>query len=116
MENLLRELYASGFHIVPEGEEWVASTIRTEPVRSDTYEGAVKLAYAALQEAKGVTTIHEFTAIVRYNRGLGIEYKNLPTIQATNADEARAIAAISAEKIVGGPKVDIREVRVKLKG
>lgn len=116
MENLLRELYAYGFHIVPEGNEWVASTIRTEPIRSDTYEGAVKLAYAALQESKGVTTIQEFTAIVRYNRGLGIEYKNLPTIQAINLDEAKAIATINADKIVGGPGVDIREVRVKPKG
>jgi len=94
MENLLQELIAKGH----------------------TFEEAVEMVYEAIQRAKSQNAVGEFTAIVRYSRGLGIEYKNLPVIQANNIEEAQMKAAEAAEKILGGPGVDIREVRVRPKG
>jgi hypothetical protein len=94
MENLLQELIAKGH----------------------SFEEAVEIVYRALQDAKTKKpVIGEFVAIVRYDRGLGIEYKNLPVIQATTIEEARAEATEIAEKILGGPGVDIREVKVRPK-
>lgn len=94
MENMLQELIAKGH----------------------SFEEAVEIVYKALQESKSRPVVGEFIAIVRYNRGLGIEYKNLPVIQATSIEEAKLQAAEDAERIVGGPGVDIREVRVRPKG
>ncbi len=94
MENLIQELIAKGH----------------------SFEEAIEIVYHSLQESKAKQAISgEFYAIVRFNRGLGIEYKNLPVIQATTIEEAKMKATEIAEKIVGGPGVDIREVRVRPK-
>lgn len=97
MENLLQELIAKGH----------------------TFEEAVEIVYKALQEAKArpQPELVEFTAIVRYNRGLGIEYRNLSSIYAMTMDEARTMAWKEAEKVLGDEeKVTIHEVRVRPKG
>jgi len=94
MENLLRELIEKGH----------------------SFEEAVEIVYKAMQEAKARPAISEFVAIVRYSRGLGIEYKTLPIIYANDIEEAKVMATSEAERIVGGPRVDIREVKVRPKG
>jgi hypothetical protein len=52
---------------------------------------------------------NKFSVIVRYDRGLGIEYKNLPDIEARTLEEARLLAQTEAEKLVQ----NIKEIRVR---
>jgi hypothetical protein len=54
----------------------------------------------------------EWQTIIRYNKGLGIEYKNLPVIFASTKEDAKVIAEQEAEKILGN---SIIEVKVKPK-
>jgi len=56
-----------------------------------------------------------WSAIVRFNRGLGIEYKNLPDIQANSHEEATQKAEIEAQKMLKEPKLIILEIKVRLK-
>lgn len=98
MENLFQELIAKGH----------------------TFEEAVEIVYKALQESKSrpqVVGLTEFTAIVRYNRGLGVEYRNLSNVHAFGIEEAKEKAWKEAEKVLSDEKaLTIHEVRVRPKG
>lgn len=50
----------------------------------------------------------EWKAIVRYNRGLGIEYKTLKTINALSFEEAKKEALKEAEKVVGEHIIEVK--------
>lgn len=123
MEIILRDLIANGFVIRPQGEQWLVeklplpdSSWRLEPVTCTNYEEAVCLASQMLQDKKNETPLLEWTATVRYNRGLGVEYRNLQPIQASTAEEAKEKALCEAQKLLSGERVlDIREVRVRPK-
>ena len=54
-----------------------------------------------------------FTAIARYNRKLGIEYKNLPLIEADNVEKAQEKALLMAQELIG--EQYIIEVKVRPK-
>lgn len=56
-----------------------------------------------------------WSTIVRFNRGLGIEYKNLPDIEAASYEEALEIAKNEADKLKKEPKLIIAEIKVRLK-
>lgn len=56
-----------------------------------------------------------WSAIVRFNRGLGIEYKNLADFEAVSYEEAIKMAKIEAEKLKKDPKIIILEIKVRLK-
>lgn len=119
MDTLLRKLVANGFLICPAGEKFLVRKVAVPEnpsvladIECETYDEAVATAQHILQVAKP-TVQQTFTAIVRYNRGLGIEYRNLPVIHATTLEEAQTAAARMAEKLLGGPKVVIQEIRVR---
>lgn len=117
MNDILRDLLLNGFMIYPNNGKFV---VKKESVPSnptilkeseyDSYDLAVEAAVNMLQTPQSV----EWVAIVRYNRGLGIEYRNLPDVRATSKDEATAMAEKAAERVLGG-NVVISEVRVRLK-
>jgi hypothetical protein len=118
MNDILRDLLLNGFMIYPNNGKFV---VKKEAVPSnpailkeseyDSYDLAVEAAVNMLQTPQSV----EWVAIVRYNRGLGIEYRNLPDVRATSKDEAHAMASRLADKVLGGGNVVISEVRVRLK-
>lgn len=56
-----------------------------------------------------------WSTIVRFNRGLGIEYKNMPDIEADSYEEALEIAKKEANKLKKEPKLIIAEIKVRLK-
>lgn len=55
---------------------------------------------------------NEWQAIVRFNRGLGIEYKNIQNIIAESKEQAKEMARLQAEKTIGDSIIEIRVVPV----
>jgi len=117
MNDILRDLLLNGFMIYPNNGKFVVKkeAVPTNPTilkesEYDSYDLAVEAAANMLQTPR----MAEWGAIVRYNRGLGIEYRNLPDVRATSKDEAKAMAEKLADKVLGGSAV-ISEVRVRLK-
>ena len=126
-DNILRDLLANGFVIFPPlgtGKfilKKIAAPSNTTVMGErefDSFDAAVAEAKAIL-DARNGPKLFEFTAVVRYNRGLGIEYKTLPNIQAISLDEAQRLAKNVAEQWLAQPKpkskAEIREIKVRPK-
>lgn len=119
MNDILRDLLLNGFMIYPDSngkymmrKEAVPSNQNIiEETQFDNYDLAVDAAASLIYAPK----IKNWTAIVRYNRGLGIEYRNLSDIQSTNKDDAQKIAENMAEKVLAADNTIILEVRVSFK-
>lgn len=114
---LIHDLMTNGFVVYPKDDKFWLEKITVPsfslviaPQKFDSYEQAIAEAERILQQHQ-TTTLKEFTAIVRYNRGLGIEYRNLPIIYAVDISQGIAQAQPLAEKILGN--VDISEIRVR---
>ena len=76
----------------------------------DNYDMAIEAAKEMLKSSQ----IKTWQVIVRYNRGLGIEYKNMPEIQASTKEEAELIANNNAILSLDLLTL-ISEVKVRLK-
>lgn len=110
----MRELLTRGFMIIPNQGKFL---VKKESVSGDTliikeqefdnYDLALEAAVEMLEKPRVV----EWEVIVRYNRGLGIEYKNLQSVRASDKDKAKIMAEINANEVFG-PEVQIREVKV----
>jgi hypothetical protein len=50
----------------------------------------------------------EWKVIVRYNRGLGVEYKTLKTIEAPSLEDAKIQAKKEAENVLGDHIIEIK--------
>ena len=115
MDDFLKELTLNGFVIYPSDDKFILQKINTpnnplilEPKKFESYEKALEFTKTFTKKE-----FSNFVAIARYNRGLGIEYKNLPLIEAKNIDEARAKAQILGNQIIG--ESHIIEIRVRPK-
>lgn len=112
---MIQELMLNGFVVYAKEDKFFLEKIAVPifnvtitPQIFDNYDQAIAAAYSLLeQQAK----IREFTATVRYNRGLGIEYKELPIIYAENIIEANKKAQILAEQFL--LNANIIEIRVR---
>lgn len=109
---MLKELSACGYLIFPSENIFILKKVitkvnnKTFPDKEfDTYELAFEYACNDLIQLK------QFSAIVRYNRGLGPEYKNLLGFSAETLEDAKNIALIEASKLLG--EKNIVEIRVK---
>lgn len=72
-----------------------------------TYNDAFNFAKSFIAE-KNIT----YQAIIRYSRGLGVEYYSLPNIIAKDEIEAKTIALEKSE-LLKNPKVKVAEVKIK---
>lgn len=119
MDNeVLFKLMSQGFVIYPENDKFVVAKhyvpgnqFTYEDIVCESHEEAVKKAIELLERSN----VHEFLGIVRYNRGLGVEYKNLPNIFAECYEKAVDLASKLAEEILSDPSCIILEIKVKLK-
>jgi type III secretory pathway component EscU len=109
------ELTKNGFIIYPKDTSFAVQKVSTpnnpkkiEEKVFSTHQEAVDFAKSFLKR-----DLYTFTAIVRYNRKLGVEYKNLPLIEAKDIETARAKANLLAQDIIG--EQYIIEVRVRPK-
>lgn len=118
MNDILRDLLLNGFMIYPNNGKFIVKkeavpsnlTILSE-TEYNSYELAVEAANTMLNAPKMV----DWVVIARYNRGLGVEYKNLPDIQATNKEQAKTLAEYMAGQLLVGSAMVISEVKVRLK-
>ena len=117
MNDILRDLLLNGFMIYPNNGKYIVKkeAVPTNPtILKESEYASYDLAVEAAAAMLNTPIVVRWTAIVRYNRGLGIEYKNLPDVRATDKEGAIAMAEVLAVEILGGSAV-ISEVRVQLK-
>ena len=117
MNDILRDLLLNGFMIYPNKGKFIVkkesvptNTTVLKETEYDNYDLAVEAASKMLNTVQPA----EWACIVRYNRGLGIEYKNLPDVTASSIEEAKRIADELVQRIFG-ESATISEVRVRLK-
>lgn len=113
MDNM-HDLLTNGFMIYPNNGKFIVkkesvpnNTTVIKENEFDSYCLAVEAAIKMLNTPQLI----EWIVIVRYNKGLGIEYKNLPTVTATTKNKAKMIAEIKAAEFFD-PSVEIKEVKV----
>lgn len=116
MDNTLRDLLLNGFMVYPKKDKFI---VKKEAVESnmtvlketefDNYDSAIEFALSKINKPN----LFNWIVIVRYNRGLGIEYKNLLDIQAYTLEEAKRIALEDACKIIDESM--ILEIKVRIK-
>jgi len=118
MGDELRDLLLNGFMIFPSNGKFVvkkesvpSSQFQIEPMERSSYAEAVELALELLRKP----VENYWIVTVRYNRGLGIEYKNLNDVLASNYDDALQKAEIVAENHFKKQKVMISGVKVRPK-
>jgi len=109
------ELIKNGFIIYPKDASFGMQKVST-PSNSEKLDEKIFPSYQeAMDFAKSFMKreLHNFTAIVRYNRKLGVEYKNLPLIEAKDIEIAKQKANLLAQELVG--EQHIIEIRVRPK-
>jgi hypothetical protein len=113
--NILQLLIDAGFSIHYDEGSYVVTGNGMDGTyeRFRSLQHAVEFAFYELNKLAEAKK-HEFTVIVRYNRGLGIEYRNLPNIEATTLEEAKAKAAEICNKTFSAKDV-IHEIKVRPK-
>jgi hypothetical protein len=118
MSDTLRDLLSNGFMIYPSKGMFV---LKKEPVPETPYrieERQFPTYAAAVEEAENILKspkLNEWTVLVRYNRGLGIEYKHLSTVFACKKEEAEALATLVVEKFAEEHRAMVAETRVRPK-
>lgn len=113
---LIRDLMINGFVVYPKDDKFILEKISVPsfmkfitPQPFDTFEQALEFASEILQ--KHLSGVKQFNVIVRYDRGLGIEFKNLPNIDAKTIEEAQIVAQKHAEETLKG--YIIHEIRIR---
>ena len=114
MSDILHELLSNGFMIYPSNGKFI---LKKEICSSSPYqisEREFNTYKEAMQEAelifKTPQTI-EWTVLIRYNRGLGIEYKNLETVFAVSYEAAKDASQAIIEEFSADNKAKVAEVR-----
>ncbi len=118
MNDLMRNLVLNGFVIYPIDEKFAikkqavpSNNLVLEESTYPDYDSALNAAVEFLENLSS----KEWIGIVRYNRGLGVEYKNLNAILASTHEKALQIAKKLADELLDDTKFDIIEVKVKPK-
>ena len=118
MSEELRDIMLSGFLIYPSNGKFIVkkqsvphSDFTVDEKECNTYTEAIDFASSVLKEPKVIF----WSCIVRFNRGLGVEYKNLNDIKAETYENAVNLAEIQFNNIFNNPKIIISEIRVRLK-
>jgi hypothetical protein len=114
MSDILRDLLLNGFSIYTKNGKFIlkkdsvpSNSTTIDETEFANYELAVEAAESFLKTPQLV----EWSVIVRYNRGLGIEYKNFPDVQAASKEQAEIIA----KQLLVNCELQILEIKVILK-
>lgn len=118
MSNSLQMLLLNGFMIYPSNGKFVVKKesvpescysleIKEFNTYSEAFDYAIEILNKPIKQVWGV--------MLRYNRGLGIEYKNLSDVFATTKEEAFIIANDQLENMLKKVKLLSFEIKVSLK-
>lgn len=118
MSDSLQMLLLNGFMIYPSNGKFIVrkesvpeSCYILESKEFNTYTEAIDYAIAILEKPRKQI----WGVMLRYNRGLGVEYKNLSDVFAVTKDEALQIVNEEIEDMAKKVKLLSFEVRVTLK-
>lgn len=113
----LRDLLMNGFIIFPKNGKFILkkeavpdNEIVINETEFESYELAVECAIELLKKPQ----VLNWDVVVRFNQGLGIEYRNLSAVVAETHEEAQRLAEANAN-LTFNKMVDIIEVRVRPK-
>lgn len=117
MEDNLSDLMSNGYMIYPSDGAFLVRKMpvpgnqrAVDPVRARNHEEAVALAMSLHRQP--VSSVWSLTA--RYNRGLGVEYRNLPEVTASSHEEALRKGEELAVVVLGKNSC-VAEVRARWK-
>jgi hypothetical protein len=113
----MKDLLLNGYMIYSVGEKFAVKkefVPMNQSVFPETFYDSYEEAFLAAKKMLNTPKILIWTAIMRYNRGLGIEYRNLPNIQATTKEEAEIIAKKIAEETINDDKTEILEIKLRV--
>ena len=118
MNNPLLDLLLNGFMIYPSNGKFIvkkenvpSSPYKINEKEFDDYASAINHATEMLMAPR----LTVWSVVLRYNRGLGIEYKNLSDVFANTKDEAVIMANNQVEVLSKTIKLLSFEVKVRLK-
>ena len=118
MSEDLLNIMSNGFMIYPSNGKFIVkkqavpnNNIIIEEQELESYAKSIDYARSVLQKPK----LQSWTGIIRYNRGLGIEYKNLNEFQAENKENAMVFAKNQIEILFAGSKINVSEIKLMLK-
>lgn len=116
MSEDLKNIMLSGFTIFPSNGKFRVkkqsvpeSNFSLDDQEFNSYDDAIEFAINLLKKPR----ISMWSGIVRYNRGLGIEYRNLYFIQAESYDIAMQKAQEQVDIIFHKQKVIVSEIKVR---
>jgi hypothetical protein len=114
----LCEIMLNGFLIYPSNGKFILKKEATsesfftlDVMEFSSYGDAIEYASEIILKPK----LNNWYAIVRYNQGLGVEYKKINDIFAENHESAVEIINDTVKKMFKNKKVVISEIKVKLK-
>lgn len=117
MSEELRDIILNGFLIYPSNGKFIVkkesvpeSDFSIDAIECDSYKGAIEYAIESLKKPR----IFKWDIKVRYNRGLGIEYRNFNFVESSNYEDAFELASSQVEKFFKDQKVVISEIKVRL--
>jgi hypothetical protein len=118
MSEELRDIMLSGFSIYPSNGKFIVkkqsvphSDFTVDEKECDTYAEAIDFSSSILKKPRTIF----WSGIVRFNRGLGVEYKNINDIEAETYESAVNLAEIQFNNMLNNQKIIISEIRVRLK-
>lgn len=115
MEDFYKLFASKGFVLYEEKNYYVVqkislphSDLKIEPVKFETHDQAINFIKLHIDKKN-----QTYQAIIRYRRGLGIEYLTVPNIIAEHEDEAKNLALEKSE-LLKNPKVKVAEIKLRL--
>ena len=117
MMNTYEELGRAGIVIYQDGEKWIVLETQEKNASSSflNYESALEGAKEILVKRNSKKC--RFSVIMRYDRGLGVEYINLSEVEAMSVQLAQDLANANAEVYIKTAKdmgkAVIKEVRIR---
>jgi hypothetical protein len=96
----IKHLVDNGFLIYLEQSKYIIEKIPTILNNKKLDSKVFDTLEESIQFIESFLIKKEWKAIVRYNRGLGVEYRNLKLIEATSLEEAKVIAREEAERLL----------------
>jgi len=106
----IKDLIDNGYLIYPENKGYILEKVPTQTNKKKIEKTSFETIESALLFAEKSIESKEWKAIVRYNRGLGVEYKTLKTIEATSLEGAKLQAIKEAENVLGDHIIEIKVV------
>ena len=118
MSDSLRDLLMNGFMIYPSHGKFVVkkelvphSNYILPEKEFNSYAEAVEYAIESLQKPR----LMSWKVTLRYNRGLGVEYRSLSDILADSKEQAIVAANEVVETLIKAEKIISYEIKVQMK-